>query len=247
MKIVNQQMCQLVGGTRESFTWIAHISDPQISARILEKFMATKQPEDVRIIQGRPDLYSIPLIKVMGIDNKEQTHLTKQQRSLAYVFFDWKRMACGHPRIQRNLINELHEQIQYMKRFRTVPYRQLPDVFNSYTLQELEELIYEIYVTAIVTASGRFMPMGIERLKRWLSNMHILTRLGYPPKRLTELLARLVSSYVKREQAWRRENPQKEERDYAHPLIQRLAEVDIKEEKELEDWKEESSSGEDWD
>jgi hypothetical protein len=152
MKIVNQQMCQLVGDTCESFTWIAHISDPQISAQILERFMATKQPEDIRIIQGRPDLYSIPLIKVMGIDKKEQTPLTKQHRSLAYVFFDWKRMACLHPRIQRNLINKLHEQIRYMKRFRTVPYRQLPNVFNSYTLQELEELIYEIYVTAIVTA-----------------------------------------------------------------------------------------------
>jgi hypothetical protein len=114
----------------------------------------------------------------MVIDNKEQTPLTKQQRSLAYVFFDWKRMACVHPCIQRNLINELHEQIQYMKRFPTVPYHQLPNVFDSYTLQELEELIYEIYVTAIVTASGRFMPMGIERLKRWLSNMRILTRLG---------------------------------------------------------------------
>jgi hypothetical protein len=91
------------------------------------------------------------------------------------------------------------------------------------------------------------MPMGIERLKRWLSNMRILTRLRYPSERLTELLATLVSSYVKREQAWRRENPQREERYYAHPLIQRLTGVDIKEEKELEDWKEESSSGEDWD
>jgi hypothetical protein len=89
--------------------------------------------------------------------------------------------------------------------------------------------------------------MGIKRLKRWLSNMRILTCLGYPPERLTELLAALVSSNAKREQAWRRKNPQKEERDYAHPLIQRLAEVDIEEEKELEKWKEESSSGEDWD
>jgi hypothetical protein len=64
---------------------------------------------------------------------------------------------------------------------------------------------------------------------------------------LTELPATLVSSYAKREQAWRPENPQKEERDYAHPLIQRLAEVEVKEEKELEEWKEESSLGEDWD
>jgi hypothetical protein len=134
-----------------------------------------------------------------------------------------------------------------MRRYPATSYRQLPKAFHSYTLPELEELIYEIYVTAIVTASGRFIPMGIERLKRWLGNTRILARLGYPPEKLTELLATLIPAYIKREQAWRLENPQKEERDYAHPLIQRLTESDINEEVELKQWEIENDSGEDWD
>jgi hypothetical protein len=132
-----------------------------------------------------------------------------------------------------------------MKRFRTSPYRQLPEIFNSYTLTELEEIIYEVYVTAIVTASGRFIPMRIERLKRWLSNTRILTRLGYPPERLTELLAVLIPFYIKKIQEWRRDNPQIEELDYAHPLIQRLAEAEITEEEPQPAT--DSDSEEEWD
>jgi hypothetical protein len=75
--------------------------------------------------------------------------------------------------------------------------------------------------------------------------MRILARLGYPPEKLTELLATLVTTYVKREQKWRNENPPKEERDYAHPLIQKLNGVTIREEGELDNW-EEDSSGEEW-
>jgi hypothetical protein len=57
---------------------------------------------------------------------------------------------------------------------------------------EIEEFIKEIYVTAIITASGRYIPMQPDRLQRWLGNARLLKGFGYPPERLTELLHKLV-------------------------------------------------------
>jgi hypothetical protein len=246
MKIVNQQMCQLVGGTRESFTWIAPLNDVQISARILERFLNTRQPEEIQTSIERNFIYSMPLIKVKGVDNKEpKPPSTAQERSLALAFFNWEKMACVQNRIERNVIDELHEKIKFMKRFQAKSFRQLPEIFNNYTLPELEELIYEIYVTAIVTASGRFIPMAVERLKRWLSNTHILARFGYPPEKLTELLVVLIPFYIKKERKWRYENADRDEHEYAHPLIQRLAGLELTEEEKRQP-EMDSSSEEDW-
>jgi hypothetical protein len=100
-----------------------------------------------------------------------------------------------HGHITCNVVDDLFMHLNDLENTGNLPIIEDPhalEPFKRYNRFEIEEFIKEIYVTAIVTASGRYIPMEPDRLQRWLGNAKLLKGFGCPPERLTELLHKLV-------------------------------------------------------
>jgi hypothetical protein len=201
--ILNQRMCIMFNIPKEAWTWIEDMEDLQHSARILQRFLDCGLKEGMKDkfpakSDARPSPWTKnPALKLGGISDHPVPKMGPTQKSLSFVFFRWDRMAKIHDRLVCDVIGDIYIHINDLEHSGWIPYahEERMEPFEKYDLMELEEIIKEVYATAIALASGRYIPMSPYKLMRWFGNAKILQEFGYPPERLTELLHKLISRW----------------------------------------------------
>jgi hypothetical protein len=196
-QVIVQKMCPMIGAPKEILAWVEEFHDLQQSARIIERFLTHGMMNDLPKKEhssghAHP---GVPAIKLYRKSDHTTYQITDNQRALSAVFFKWDRMMRVHGRITCNIVEDLFMHLNELENTGKIPIIEDPhalEPFKRYNRFEIEEFIKEIYVTAIITASGRYIPMEPDQLQRWLGNAKLLKGFGYPPERLTELLHKLV-------------------------------------------------------
>jgi hypothetical protein len=212
-RVIIQKMCAMIGAQKEVLAWVEDIEDLQQSARIIECYLAHGMMNDIPRKQDSSGHAhpGVPAVKLYGKSDYSIYHITNNQKALSAVFFKWDRMMQVHNRITCNIVDDLFMYLNDLENNGRLPAIKDPYAlkpFEKYNKFEIEEFIKEIYVTAIITTSGRYIPMEPDRLQRWLGNAKLLKKFGYPPERLTELLHKLVVPWFnmkeeEHEELWR--------------------------------------------